>query len=120
VIDRNFFNVLWGADMSEKLKMQLDNYTEIISSLDWVLQIYLFGSHAYGTPDDNSDIDLMVVIDDELDVFKTAYKIQRGLANRVVPLDVLVNNESAFYEAADSITLQAHIVKEGTLLYESQ
>ena len=85
-----------------------------------MLQIYLFGSHAYGTPDDCSDIDLMVVIDDKLDVFRTAYKIQRGLANRLFPLDVLVNNESVFYEAADNISLQAQIKKEGTLLYERQ
>ena len=106
--------------MNDSTKTALDTYTEYISSLNGVLQIYLFGSHAYGTPDDCSDIDLMVVIDDKLDVFKTAFKIQRGLANRVVPLDVLVNNESVFYQAADNISLQAHIIKEGTLLYERQ
>jgi len=106
--------------VNDSTKTALDTYTEYISSLNGVLQIYLFGSHAYGTPDDCSDIDLMVVIDDKLDVFKTAFKIQRGLANRVVPLDVLVNNESVFYQAADNIALQAHIIKEGTLLYERQ
>ena len=93
--------------MNDSTKAALDTYTEYISSLNGVLQIYLFGSHAYGTPDDSSDIDLMVVIDDKLDVFKTAYKIQRGLANRAFPLDVLVNNEFVFYEAADSISLQS-------------
>jgi len=106
--------------LNDSIKSALDTYTSYISSLNGVLQIYLFGSHAYGTPDDFSDIDLMVVIDDNLDVLKTAYKIQRGLANRVVPLDVLVNKESAFYEAAENTSLQAHIIKEGTLLYEKQ
>ena len=106
--------------MNDYIKSALDIYTEYISSLNGVLLIYLFGSHAYGTSDDCSDIDLMVVIDDKLDVIKTAYKIQRGLANRVVPLDVLVNKESVFYKAADNISLQAHIIKEGTLLYERQ
>ena len=106
--------------MNDSIKAALDNYIKHISSLNGVLQIYLFGSCAYGTPDDCSDIDLMVVIDDELDVFKTAYKIQRGLASRVVPLDVIVNNESVFYKAADNISLQAHIRKEGALLYERQ
>ena len=27
-------------------------------------QIYLFGSHAWGTPDDDSDVDLMVIVPD--------------------------------------------------------
>ena len=27
-------------------------------------EIYLFGSHAWGTPDDDSDVDLMVIIPD--------------------------------------------------------
>ena len=106
--------------MNDSIKTALDTYTKFISSLNGVFQIYLFGSHAYGTPDDHSDIDLMVVIDDNLDVFKTAYKIQRGLADRVVPLDVLVNNESVFYKSTDNLSLQAHIIKKGTLLYERQ
>lgn len=106
--------------MTTQVKTALDKYVEHISQIGGVSQIYLFGSHAYGTPDDFSDIDLMVVIDDRLDVFKTALKIQRGLASRFVPLDVLVNNESVFYDAANELTLQAHIKNEGVLLYERQ
>jgi len=53
--------------MSENIQVQIDNYTEIISSLDWVLQIYLFGSHAYGEPKEYSDIDLLVIVDDNID-----------------------------------------------------
>jgi len=106
--------------VNDLVKSALDTYTGYISSLTEVLEIYLFGSYAYGEPKDNSDIDLMVVIDDKRDVFKTAFKIQRALANRVVPLDVLVNNESAFYEAAKEVTLQAHVKNEGILLYERQ
>jgi predicted nucleotidyltransferase len=106
--------------VNDTVKTALSTYTEYISSLSGVLQIYLFGSHAYGDAKDYSDIDLMVVIDDKMDVFKTAFKIQRGLANRIVPLDVLVNNESDFYKAAHGITLQAHIKNVGVLLYERQ
>jgi len=104
--------------MNDFIQAALDVYIKYISAMNGVLQIYLFGSYAYGTPDIYSDIDLMVVIDDKFDVFKTAYKIQRGLADRVVPLDVVVNNESIFYEASNNTSLQAHIKKEGTLLYE--
>ena len=106
--------------MTKATKSALDTYVSYISSLEGVLLVYLFGSHAYGTPNDGSDIDLMVVIEDSLDVIKIAMKIQIGLANRFVPLDVLVNRETMFYEAAENITLQAQIKNEGILLYERQ
>ena len=101
-------------------KTALDWYVSHISTIDGVLQVYLFGSHANGVPHDGSDIDLLVIIDDNLDVLKTAFIIQKGLANRVVPLDVLVNRESDFSNASGSTTLQSHIQKEGVLLYERQ
>ena len=101
-------------------KTALDWYVSHIYTIDGVLQVYLFGSHANGTPNDGSDIDLLVVIDDSLDVVKTAFIIQKGLANRVVPLDVLVNRETDFCNASGGTTLQSHIQKEGVLLYERQ
>jgi predicted nucleotidyltransferase len=101
-------------------KTELNRYVSHISAIEGVSQVYLFGSHAYGIPNDGSDIDLLVVIDDSLDVVKTAFMIQKGLANRVVPLDVLVNRKSDFNSASEGITLQSHIQKEGLLLYERQ
>ena len=101
-------------------KTALDWYVSHISTINGVLQVYLFGSHANGIPNDGSDIDLLVVIDDNLDVVKTAFIIQKDLANRVVPLDVLVNRKSDFNNALGSATLQSHIQKEGVLLYERQ
>jgi predicted nucleotidyltransferase len=101
-------------------KTALDQYVSHISAIDGVSQVYLFGSHANGVPNEGSDIDLLVVIDDCLDVIKTAFMIQKSLANRVVPLDLLVNRESDFSNASEGITLQSHIQKEGVLLYERQ
>jgi len=106
--------------MKTDSRTALDRYVSHISAIEGVSQVYLFGSHAYGAPDDGSDIDLLVVIDDSMDVFKIALMIQKGLANRVVPLDVLVNRISDFNNASEGITLQSHIQKEGVLLYERQ
>ena len=36
--------------VNDIVKAVLNTYTEYISSLEGVLQIYLFGSHAYGSP----------------------------------------------------------------------
>jgi len=103
-----------------EFKIELDRYVSYISMIKGVSRIYLFGSHAYGVPDEGSDIDLLVVIDDSMDVFKIAFIIQKGLVNRVVPLDVLVNRISDFSNASEGTTLQSHIQKEGVLLYERQ
>ena len=106
--------------MKHDAKTELERYVSHISAIEGVTLVYLFGSYANGVPDDGSDIDLLVVIDDNLDVVKISFLIQKGLANRVVPLDVLVNRISDFNNASEGTTLQSHIQKEGVLLYERQ
>ena len=103
--------------MSESIRAALDNYVKYISSLDGVLQIFLFGSYANGTANERSDIDLMVIVDDKTDRSKMAFNISKGLANRTVPLDVLVNRETDFYKASIEPTIQYRIKNEGVLMY---
>ena len=106
--------------MQKSIKEVLDTYIEHISSLDEVKQIYLFGSHAYGEPHERSDIDLMVLIDDNLDTRKVSLKISKDLAGKsIIPLDVLVNPKTAFYTAAGEPTIQRQIKNEGVLLYDT-
>ena len=105
------------SSVSESIRAALDNYVEYISSLDGVLQIYLFGSCADGTANERSDIDLMVIVDDRMDRSKTAVRISKMLANRTVPLDVLVNRETDFRKACDEPTIQQRIKSEGILIY---
>ena len=105
--------------MSEAVKVELDKYVKFISSLTGVLQIYLFGSYAYGEPRNTSDIDLMVVVENNLDPFKTAYKIKRSFANSVFDVDVVVNRVSAFEEASAYSPFQKRIKENGVLLYAS-
>ena len=56
-----------SREMNQEVRAELDRYVTHISGMDGVRQIYLFGSYAYGTPTDESDIDLMVVADDGID-----------------------------------------------------
>ena len=106
--------------MSEKVKLQLDKYTEIISSLDWVVQIFLFGSHAYGEPQEYSDLDLLVVVDDSLDPINATFKInQKLIGKRPTPLDVVVNRKKDFELAVKENTIQKLISDNGVLLYEA-
>ena len=106
--------------MSEMLKLQLDKYTEIISSLEWVLQIFLFGSHAYGEPQDYSDLDLLVIVEDDLDPINASFMInQQLIGKRTTPLDIVVNRKKDFAHAVKENTIQKLISDTGVLLYEA-
>ena len=83
--------------------------------------IYLFGSYAWGVPNEDSDLDLMVILSNEDKVVFSTYKIgNRALWNIGFSKDILVNNESDFQIWANHpSTLQHKIQKEGIKLYES-
>ena len=54
-------------------------------------EIYLFGSHAWGTPDQDSDIDLMVIVpQSEERPIRRDQRAQRCLGRLPVSADVLV------------------------------
>ena len=103
--------------MSETIRKELDKYISSISSMSGVLQIYLFGSYVYGEPSNDSDIDLMIVVEDNLDPFKTAYKIRRSLVDSDLVLDIIVNRKKAFDKASTEQTFQKNIKDNGVLLY---
>ena len=54
-------------------------------------EIYLFGSHAWGTPDEDSDVDLMVIVpnSDERPI-RRMQRAQKCLGRLAMPADVLV------------------------------
>jgi len=103
--------------MSESIKAELDKYVEFISSLSGVLQIYLFGSYAYGEPRTSSDVDLMVIVENSMDPFQIAYKIRKGLTETDLALDIAVNRKSAFENASENSAFQKSIKENGVLLY---
>ena len=107
-------NVIGDANV----KIVLDTYIDIIASVLGVTQIYLFGSYANGIPHARSDIDLMVLVEDNLMVGKMAIIINRALVGkRNIPLDILVNTTSDFNRIAKEPSLQNRIKSEGVLLY---
>jgi len=67
-------------------------------------QIFLFGSHAYGTPHEDSDIDLMVVVDSDVvpqnyDEKSQIYlKVSRAIRTlrSEVPVDLIVYTKPEF------------------------
>lgn len=82
-------------------------------------RVYLFGSHAWGTPSADSDIDLMIVVDTLTESpAAMATRAYGKLRLRKVPMDILFRSVEAFDAWADHpSTLEYKIVHEGTLLY---
>lgn len=83
--------------------------------------VYLFGSYAWGRPDEGSDLDLLVVIEHSGEKtyqrLKPAYVALRGLG---VPKDILVYTVREFEEQArEPSTLVYKIKREGVKLYEA-
>lgn len=83
-------------------------------------QIFIFGSHAYGTPDQESDIDLCIITDlkhkRKIEIIR---EIRRLLLNLISsPLDILVYYEEEFRERARlKSTLEYKILTDGIPLY---
>ncbi|MEK7674613.1 MAG: nucleotidyltransferase domain-containing protein [Verrucomicrobiota bacterium] len=82
-------------------------------------QIWLFGSHAWGTPNEDSDVDLMVIVpsSDERPIrrMQRAHRCLRGIA---FAKDVLVNTRSEFDRYRHLTASLSHkIFEQGRKLY---
>ncbi len=84
------------------------------------LQVILFGSYAYGTPTENSDVDLLVVMDIPKSEFRNkAMEIQQRIPHRF-RLDLLVRSpEEIAYRVSCNDWFLRKITEKGDLLYGS-
>ena len=53
-------------------------------------KIILFGSYAYGNPDENSDLDICVIENNYKDKFEEKKRIREALKNIRIAKDILV------------------------------
>ena len=83
------------------------------------LQVYLFGSYADGTYNEDSDFDFYIVVDDThtdlLELMTRAYKSVRGVKKR--PVDIIVGTQSKFEERKNRPTVEGEVFQKGVLLY---
>ena len=82
-------------------------------------KIILFGSHAYGRPTPESDLDLLVVMDFEGSPARQALKISRELG-LVTPMDLLVRTPDQFRERLRiEDPFMREIAQRGKVMYET-
>lgn len=100
-------------------KKVIDSVKETLVSVYHPLKIYLFGSYAWGTPSEDSDLDLIVVVSSsEQPSYQRAVKGYHALRNMTIPKDILVFTKKEFDEISDDVTTLCYKAKhDGKLIY---
>jgi len=113
--------------------MQLENiYIQQISKNLQTINPYLillFGSYAYGIPHNDSDIDLLVVTNDEFvpqtfnektQLYLSVNILIRNIAKKV-PIDLLVYTKPMFEKFVElGTSFSREILSKGVVIYESK
>ncbi|MDI6792732.1 MAG: nucleotidyltransferase domain-containing protein [bacterium] len=86
------------------------------------LKIILFGSYVRGNMHLNSDLDVMVVMEDEVkSPRKESVRIRRSLKGILMPMDIIVVSESILDEVADTPgMIYREAIRNGEVAYESK
>jgi predicted nucleotidyltransferase len=81
-------------------------------------KIILFGSYAYGTPDQDSDVDLLVVMPTRNQIGQ-AVRIRMAFEPPPFPMDLIVRTPTRLHRRlAMGDAFLREIVEEGKVLYE--
>jgi predicted nucleotidyltransferase len=112
------------TDNTDKILKEL---TETLKKTD-VIKIIVFGSFAYGQPNKNSDIDIIVVTPDEFTPrsnrkkMELHHKYNNLIANfrKLIPIDLIVYTNAMYRKLEDSGSLFIkEINQKGIILYEA-
>ena len=97
----------------------LDEILRRLVSAVHPVRVYLFGSHAGGNPDRDSDIDLLVVVPDTTTSPRELARAgRRSLWGMCVPVDLIVCTASEMREWSQAPCNVVHTaVEKGRLLY---
>jgi len=83
-------------------------------------KIILFGSHAYGTPHEDSDVDLLVIMPAR-NMIDQAARIRMALPLRLFPLDLIVRTPHYVRRGLEGEDwFLREIVGRGKILYEAR
>ena len=106
--------------MNNIMQTELDTLKEIIINTVPVEQIYLFGSYANGTSDKDSDLDLYVVLNDnvQIRIIDAISQIRQAIGRKkTMPVDILANTLSRYRQRMEWPTIERTISREGIKIY---
>ena len=99
---------------NNELKSELKKLADKIKEITPATKIYLFGSYAYGTPNEDSDIDLCILTDENKRKLEILREIRRNVGDINYPLDILVYRTDEFNERVNNkYIMESKIYKDG-------
>jgi len=102
-----------------ELKETIVNNLKVLNPL----KIILFGSYAYGNPNEDSDLDICIVEKSYKSKTKEKSKIRKLLKEIKIGKDILLVNENYFLSYSDDNWINTalyDIRKKGVVLYEKK
>ncbi|MBI5816049.1 MAG: nucleotidyltransferase domain-containing protein [Nitrospinae bacterium] len=97
----------------------INKMVETVASRFQPEKIILFGSHAHGAPGRDSDVDLLVVMHVEGSKREKAAEIDLALADRKLPLDLIVVTPEEIEKYKDEVgTIIRPAMRDGKVVYE--
>jgi len=105
--------------MDMKIQKEIDLIKESILQVVPAEAIYLFGSYAYGSPREDSDLDIYVVVPDDTEELPEVQGDIRGLlwGKRTKELDLLIGRSCVFNRRKNGPTIERIIAQKGRVLY---
>ena len=83
-------------------------------------KVILFGSYAYGQPTEDSDVDVLVIMETEGNPLYTAAHISAAV-DHPFPLDILVIQPSDLaFALQEKNIFETEVIKKGVTLYEEE
>ena len=97
---------------------KVNEILEKIKESSRVVKIVLFGSWAWGTPHDNSDIDVLVVEENYTDKYSEIIKIKSGIISSDYSIDILLFTRKEYEKKLkQGWSLLENIEKNGKTFY---
>ena len=106
--------------MNEIQQKEINEIVDSILSVIPASEIYLFGSFAKGTEQEDSDYDFYVVIPDDSGMreLEASRAISRGILRRTRGIDMLVGTQSKFNRRKDYLySIENEIIETGVKLH---
>jgi len=105
--------------VNSQFERKIKEVTDIIVASYNPQQIILFGSHAYGVPNADSDVDLLIILESDERPAKRAAMISRLLHPRPFPMDILVRTPDEIkHRLKIGDPFIQEVLKRGKVLYE--
>ena len=85
-------------------------------------QIILFGSHAWGEPDEDSDVDILVIVSGSNEpLIRRCQQAEKAMGDLLVPTDILVKTRKEVDRFRDVYaSLECEVLERGKVLYDGR